>query len=64
MEICVPMSRANIRIRAKINSPVKDGIWIPAFAGMTNGGASRHPTVSTNPKFEVRNPKQARIIKI
>ncbi len=38
-----PMSRANIGIRAKISSPVKDGIWISApstllrtgFAGMT-----------------------------
>ena len=37
---CGPMSSARFRIWAKITSPVKYGIWIPAFAGMTIGGAS------------------------
>lgn len=49
------MSSARFRIWAKITSLVKDGIWIPAFAGMTpakemrgqdNWWGKPHPTFS------------------
>ncbi len=40
---------------------VKYGIWIPAFAGMTIGGASRHPTILHLPRGPRTKLHQGRI---
>ena len=47
--------KRDFRIWVKITSPVKDGIWITAFAGMTIGGAS--PTL----QIWITAPLQSRL---